>query len=148
MKATELFQEADRTRVRDAVARAELVTSGEIRVFMEDDCKGEVLDRAAFIFAQLEMNATELRNGVLIYLGVNDRKFCIIGDAGIHQVVGDNFWNEISTKMGIYFKENRFVEGLEYAIENVGKKLGASFPRQKNDVNELPNDIVFGGGKS
>ena len=106
MKAESLFQEADRIRIREAVTNAELETSGEIRVFMEDECKDNVLDRAAFIFAQLEMNATELRSGVLIYLAVDDRKFCIIGDAGIHQKVGNNFWEEITTEMGVFFKSN------------------------------------------
>ncbi|MBK7965450.1 MAG: TPM domain-containing protein [Bacteroidetes bacterium] len=148
MKAEELFQEADRARIHQAVHAAELVTSGEIRVFMEDECKNNVLDRAAFIFAQLEMHETDLRNGVLIYLAVDDRKFCIIGDAGIHKIVGNNFWEEITGQMGIYFKENHFVDGIEYAVRKVGEQLSAHFPRDKDDINELPNDIVFGGGGS
>lgn len=145
MKAEELFQEADRARIHQAVHSAELLTSGEIRVFMEDECKNEVLDRAAFIFAQLEMHETDLRNGVLIYLAVDDRKFCIIGDAGIHHIVGNNFWEEITGQMGVYFRENLFVDGIEYAVRKVGEQLSAHFPRNKNDINELPNDIVFGG---
>lgn len=145
MKAEELFQEADRARIHQAVHSAELLTSGEIRVFMEDECKNEVLDRAAFIFAQLEMHETDLRNGVLIYLAVDDRKFCIIGDAGIHHIVGNNFWEEITGQMGVYFRENLFVDGIEYAVRKVGEQLSAHFPRNKSDINELPNDIVFGG---
>lgn len=148
MKAEELFQESDRTRIHRAVHNAELLTSGEIRVFMEDKCKNDVLDRAAFIFAQLEMHETDLRNGVLIYLAVEDRKFCIIGDAGIHQIVGNNFWEEITGQMGVYFRENHFVDGIEYAVRKVGEQLSVHFPRNKNDINELPNDIVFGGGES
>ena len=148
MKVESLFQEADRIRIREAVTNAELETSGEIRVFMEDECKDNVLDRAAFIFAQLEMNATELRSGVLIYLAVDDRKFCIIGDAGIHQKVGNNFWEEITTEMGVFFKSNLFVDGIEYAVRKVGEQLSSHFPFHKDDVNELPNDIVFGGGES
>jgi uncharacterized membrane protein len=147
MKAQELFQEADRKRIQQAVHNAELVTSGEIRVFMEDECKNDVLDRAAFIFAQLEMHDTDLRNGVLIYLAVEDRKFCIIGDAGIHGIVGNNFWEEITGRMGVYFRENHFADGIEYAVGKVGEQLSAHFPRSKDDINELPDDIVFGGGK-
>lgn len=147
MKAEELFQEADRARIHQAVHNAELLTSGEIRVFMEDECRNDVLDRAAFIFAQLEMHETDLRNGVLIYLAVDDRKFCIIGDAGIHHIVGNNFWQEITGKMGVYFKENLFVDGIEYAVRKVGEQLSTHFPRHKDDINELPNDIIFGGGE-
>lgn len=148
MKAEELFQESDRKRIHEAVHNAELVTSGEIRVFMEDECKNDVLDRAAFVFAQLEMHETDLRNGVLIYLAVEDRKFCIIGDAGIHKIVGNNFWEKITGQMGVYFKENHFVDGIEYAVSKVGEQLSAHFPRHRDDINELPNDIIFGGGEA
>jgi len=147
MKAENLFQKVDRERIKQAVFNAEKLTSGEIRVFLEDDCKIDVLDHAAYIFAELNMVNTEVRNGVLIYLAVNDRKFCILGDAGIHQIVGNNFWDEISAEMGIFFRENLFVEGIEYAVGKVGEQLSSHFPRLAGDMNELPNDIHFGKGE-
>jgi len=123
---------------------AELDTSGEIRVHIENTCSGDVLDRAAFVFKQLGMNKTELRNGVLIYLAVKNRRFAIIGDKGIHAVVPPTFWDDIKAGMLDDFRENRFTEGLIRAIESTGEHLRKHFPRSVNDVNELPDDISFG----
>ncbi len=144
MKAPDLFSDSDRERIRLAVEQAESMTSGEIGVYIEDECKMEVLDRAAFVFAELNMHLTDLRNGVLIYLAVVDKKFAIIGDAGIHAKVGDDFWNKIKEKMAISFKESKFTDGLAHGILESGIALKNYFPHQIDDKNELPNDIIFG----
>ncbi|MFO7829685.1 MAG: TPM domain-containing protein, partial [Bacteroidales bacterium] len=86
MKASEFFSTEQKKQITDAIKEAELNTSGEIRVHIEMDCKEDVLDRAAFMFEKLAMHKTELRNGVLFYLSIKDRKFAILGDAGINAV--------------------------------------------------------------
>ena len=73
MQAQDLFSEEARAQIVKAIEAAELNTSGEIRVHIENKCKIEVLDRAAYIFKYLEMHKTALRNGVLFYLSVNDK---------------------------------------------------------------------------
>ena len=75
MKAKELFTEELQKQVVSAIEIAELNTSGEVRVHLDDNCKGAVLDRAAYVFEKLEMHKTEQRNGVLFYLAVQDKKF-------------------------------------------------------------------------
>src|SRR2546423_14135004 len=97
------FTKEKRKAITDAIALAEKQSSGEIRLFIEDECKEDVLDRAAFIFKQLEMHKTALRNGVLIYLAMNSRKFAILGDAGIHSKVGEDFWHEAKKVMQEHF---------------------------------------------
>jgi len=146
MKAARLFDDAGRQRLRLAVQQAEQHTSGEIRVFVDDYCKEEVLDRAAFVFSKLGMEKTELRNGVLIYVALNDRKFAIIGDAGIHARVGDVFWKEVREGMAAFFKKEMFIDGLEYAVLEAGIRLKEFFPRAEDDRNELSDDVHFGDG--
>jgi uncharacterized membrane protein len=149
MKALELFSPEDRERIKLAIGKAEMQTSGEIRVYIDDECKEDVMDQAAFVFAELNMHRTELRNGVLIYLAVEDHKFAIIGDAGIHAKVGDQFWNKIKAEMILRFKDGKVTEALEVAILEAGEQLKQFFPRSSDDKNELPDDMVFGkGGKS
>ena len=143
MGARNFLSETDKQRVVAAIADAEKQTSGEIRVHLETDCKEDVLDRAAALFVKLDMHKTELRNGVLIYVSVNDRKLAILGDAGINKVVPENFWDEAKNTMIAAFKENRFADGLVGAIEMAGEKLKAFFPWQKGDVNELSNEISY-----
>jgi len=141
-----LFDDAGRQRLRLAVQQAEQHTSGEIRVFVDDYCKEEVLDRAAFVFSKLGMEKTELRNGVLIYVALNDRKFAIIGDAGIHARVGDVFWKEVREGMAAFFKKEMIIDGIEYAVLEAGIRLKEFFPRAEDDRNELSDDVHFGDG--
>lgn len=127
-----------------AIKNAELDTSGEIRVHIEEKCQGEVLDRAAIIFKKLNIHKTELRNGVLFYLAIRNRKFAILGDAGINKVVPENFWDEVRNVMLNHFRENRFTEGLVEGITLAGQQLKMHFPFKQDDVNELTDEISFG----
>jgi uncharacterized membrane protein len=138
------FKLGQKVRIVNAIKQAELNTSGEIRVHIENHCKGDVLDRAADIFAMLKMHKTELRNSVLFYLALGDKKFAVLGDAGINAVVPENFWESIKTTMATHFSQSDFAEGLTLGIGMAGEKLKAHFPYQKDDINELPNDISFG----
>jgi len=93
MNASDFFSPEDKKLIEKAIPDAERNTSGEIRVHVETSFKGDILDRAATVFALLNMHKTKIRNGVLIYLAIKNRQFAILGDAGINQVVPDNFWN-------------------------------------------------------
>ena len=127
-----------------AILNAEMDTSGEIRVHVESQCHGDVLDRAAYLFKKIGMHKTELRNGVLVYLAVESRKFAIIGDKGINAEVPEDFWDNIKIKMTEHFAKGDFVEGLTEGITMTGKQLKKHFPRNLNDINELPDEISFG----
>jgi len=142
--ARNFFTNEQKQDIVQAIKNAELNTSGEIRVHIENTCKEDVMDRAAYLFEKLEMQKTELRNGVLFYLAIKNRKFAILGDAGINQIVPDNFWDDIRNKMLDYFIENRFAKGLVDGITMAGKQLKEHFPYQTDDVNELPDEISFG----
>jgi uncharacterized membrane protein len=143
MSVENFFSSEEKKRITDAIAEAEKNTSGEIRLHAEGHCKIDVLDRAAYVFKKLGMHETEQRNGVLFYLAVHDRKFAIIGDAGINRVVPSDFWNEIKETMLGYFKEGKFTDGLTKGILMAGEQLKANFPFHKDDVNELSNEISF-----
>jgi uncharacterized membrane protein len=141
--ARNFFTTAQQDDIRQAIMSAELDTSGEIRVHIENTCTGDALDRALVIFKKLGMEKTESRNGVLIYLAVKNRKFAIIGDEAIHTVVTESYWDSIKNKMLNHFRENRFSEGLIEAIIETGHQLKKHFPYQTDDVNELPDEISF-----
>lgn len=142
--AKEFFSEEQQQTIVDAIKAAELSTSGEVQVHIEKHSKKEALDRASEVFASLNMHNTELRNGVLFYLAVDDHKFAILGDAGINNVVAKDFWEEIKEAMVVYFRKGELTEGLATGIEMAGRALKKHFPYQKDDVNELPDDISFG----
>ncbi len=141
--AAQFFTQEQKEDIKQAILNAELDTSGEIRLHVENNCPGKVLDRSAYIFEKIGMKKTQLRNGVLIYLAINNRKFSIIGDAGINAVVPENFWDTIKDEMLTHFREDEFTEGLVQAITKTGEQLKKYFPYQKDDVNELSDEISF-----
>ncbi|MGI4749676.1 MAG: TPM domain-containing protein [Janthinobacterium lividum] len=142
-----LFTEQEQQQIRKAIESAEKNTSGEIRICVEKTCSEEVLDRAVTYFKQLNMHKTRLRNGVLIYLSTVDRKFAIIGDAGIDKVVPQNFWDTTKETMLSHFKYGNLTEGISVGIKMAGEQLQKFFPSMDSDSNELPDDIAFMDGK-
>ncbi|MEX8546042.1 MAG: TPM domain-containing protein [Mucilaginibacter sp.] len=141
-----LFTEQEQQQIRKAIEAAEKNTSGELRVCVEKTCSEEALDRAATYFKQLNMHKTKLRNGVLIYLSTVDRKFAIIGDAGIHKVVPDNFWVQTKDVMLSHFKFGNLTEGITAGLKMAGEQLQKYFPSQDSDKNELSDDVAFMDG--
>jgi uncharacterized membrane protein len=145
IKAEEFFSQDEKNQILQAIMEAEKNTSGEIRVHLEKYCEGDVLDCAAYVFGKLKMHKTKARNGVLFYLAIDNRKFAILGDAGINAVVPENFWDNIKTVMMTNFSEEKFVEGLVSGIHMSGEALKKYFPyNEETDVNELPDEISFG----
>ena len=142
--AQELFNAQQQQSIVEAIKAAEKNTSGEIQVHIEKKCKGEVLDRAADVFATLKMHKTQLRNAVLFYIAVNDHKFAILGDAGINDVVPANFWESIKDDMESSFKQGEFTQGLCLGISKAGMQLKQHFPYMSNDKNELSDELSFG----
>jgi uncharacterized membrane protein len=138
------FSKEQKELISKAIKDAELNTSGEIRVHIENNCPEDVMDRAAYWFAELKMHKTDLRNGVLFYLALDHRKFAILGDIGINSVVPENFWNDTKEAMLPYFVESNFAEGLSNGIKMAGEKLKQYFSYQKDDINELDDEISFG----
>lgn len=139
-----MFTKEQKELITSAIKEAEMNTSGEIRVHIENSCSENVMDRAAYWFAELKMHKTEKRNGVLFYLALKDHKFAILGDMGINAVVPENFWNETKEAMLPLFALGNYAEGLSKGILMAGEKLKLYFSYQENDVNELNDEISFG----
>ena len=144
MNAINFFSKEEKEVIKSAVKEAELNTSGEIRVHIDSRCKGEVMERAYEVFKKLKINKTELRNGVLFYLAIKNRKFAIIGDEGINEVVPGDYWESLKMEMLDAFREEKFSEGLVDGITSIGSYLKKHFPYQTDDVNELSDEISFG----
>lgn len=144
MGASKYFTKEQQKRIVDSIIEAELDTSGEIRVHIERFCKEDVLDHAAWLFSQLEMDKTEQRNGVLIYLAVESHKFAIIGDKGINAVVPPDFWESVKVIMREKFAMGDFTTGISLAVLEAGRLLKQYFPYHHDDVNEQPDEISFG----
>lgn len=143
-KVEDFLTKEDEQEIVEAIRMAEKNTSGEIRVHIEKTTSMDAYDRAMEVFHELKMDETELKNGVLIYLAVEDRHFVICGDKGINDVVQDDFWNCTRDIMVAEFKKGDFKQGLIDGITRAGEQLQKYFPWQEGDTNELSNEISRG----
>jgi len=142
----DLFNTEEKQQITDAIRRAEKMTSGEVRVFVESRCSYmDAIDRAAELFFQLQMEKTDDRNAVLVYVAIKDRQLAIFGDEGIHKKVGDEYWGIEVKKMITNFNKENYAEGISEVVDDIGEALTKHFPYNNDtDKNELPDDIVFG----
>lgn len=152
-KVDDFLTPEDQAAVVGAIRIAEKNTSGEIRVHLEphvnsgdtaNDEKRDAIDRAEEVFNLLDMQNTKHSNGVLIYVAVEDRTLVIMGDKGINDLVGQDFWESTKDIMIHHFKNGDIKLGLVNGILKAGEQLKKYFPYQKNDSNELPDDISIG----
>lgn len=127
-----------------AIKQAERETSGEIRIHLEKSTSMSAVDRAMEVFHFLEMDRTQLRNGVLIYVAVDDHKFAICGDEGIDKAVPADFWDCTRDAMQSQFRTGNFTQGLIDGVLRAGEKLQQYFPWQEGDQDELSNEISRG----
>lgn len=128
-----------------AIREAEKTTSGEIRVHLEKSSNTEdPIVKAHEVFHWLKMDNTIQRNGVLIYVAVNDHKFAIYGDKGINEVVPNDFWESTKDTILKEFKKGNFTQGLIDGVLLAGEQLQKHFPWDHSDINELPDEISKG----
>lgn len=140
------FTEEQNEKIVNAIRDAEMQTSGEVRIFVENRCKYvDALDRAKQLFDNLEMGKTQLRNGVLFYIAIKDRQLAIYADKGIHEAAGPDYWkNSVKDILSVFSKAN-ITEGIIASLSKIGQALQTYFPYEKEiDKNELPDEIIFG----
>jgi uncharacterized membrane protein len=142
----EFFAFDEKERIVDAIRAAEQQTSGEIRVYTESRCRFvDPLDRATELFWALKMDATKDHNGVLVYVAMKDKQFAVFADQGIHEKVGQAFWNKEVAVMKKHFINAKPADAIVAVVTDIGQALKTHFPYDReNDKNELPDDIVFG----
>jgi len=137
------LSDKEQEKIKLSIEWAEKATSGEVRVCIESVCEKDAYERAVECFFDLEMQNTKLKNGVLVYVALDAHKFAIIGDTGINKLVADNFWDSTKSLMLEKFKSGEVAEGISVGIIEAGKQLKKYFPYQSDDLNELPDDIIF-----
>lgn len=147
MEAKSFLSAEECRNVVDAIVEAESNCSGEIRVNIANNAGENVMESAVNVFYSLEMDKTLRKNGVLFFIASEDRRFAVIGDEGINNVVPENFWNDVCALMIEHFKKEEFGAGLVAGIKKCGEKLAEFFPPVDNDIDELPNEIAYEDAK-
>jgi uncharacterized membrane protein len=136
------FAADDEARVVAAITGAEQGNRGEVRVHVEERCRGDALARARAVFAELGMARTQESTGVLLYLAPNERKAAVFAGAGIHGAAGEGFWREVIDAVAKGYAGGTPVDGLEAALERIGAILREHAPGEDRAGNELPDAVT------
>ena len=143
MRTHRFLKRLDHQRIVQAIKKAEGRTSGQIRVFIQrgqfDD---DALGRAMKKFVQLGMHKTDDRNAVLIFVAPRAHRFAVVGDVGVHEKCGDEFWQTLVDAMRTHFQKEDFSRGIVHGINEAAKVLAEHFPRTRDTINELPDEVV------
>ena len=144
MRTSAFLKALDNERIVAAIRAAEARSRGEIRVHVTGHPDVEVEAAARKQFEKLEMTKTELRNGVLIYVAPRSQRFAVIGDKGIHECCGPEFWRKIAAVMEDDFRAGKYTEGILDGVVAAGDALALHFPRPEGhvDENELADDVT------
>lgn len=142
MQHREFISQLDEQRIVRAIGDVEKTTSGEIRVCLSRKERHDALAFAQKRFRQLGMFKTRHRNAILIYIVPRTRQFAVLGDVGIHQKCGEEFWKQIARGMSAKMKERKFTEAIVEAIQTAGRALQQHFPATRSDTNELSDAIA------
>ncbi len=133
----------DEPKIVEAIRKAELLTSGEIRVYIAKHCKEDPLEKASIVFQKLKMQNTALRNAVLILVCPCARKAAILGDIGINSIIESDFWDSTLSELISYCSKDLITEGICKAVDKVGNLIKLKYPYQEGDINELENEIIL-----
>ena len=135
----------DAEAVKAAIQEAERATTGEIRVSVSTFFWGGVRRAAERAFERMGMIRTSHRNGVLIFVVPSRKKFVVLGDSGIHEKVGQEFWEGVAAAMSERFRKGDFTGGLVHGVAEAGRQLALHFPAEgRANPDELPDDVDFG----
>jgi uncharacterized membrane protein len=146
MHTNEFLRQLEHERIVHAIRDAEAKTSAEIRVYIHrGELKLDPLLAAQKKFHQLGMSRTSEHNGVLIFVAPRARQFAVIGDAGIHEKCGDDYWQRVVDLMREHFSNERYTDAIVDAIGDIGEVLARHFPKTFDDPDELPDQVVEDG---
>ena len=136
------LNQLDDASIAAAIARAEQLSSGEIRVCVSHRHRLDALGSAERRFFQLHMERTPQRNAVLIYFAPLAQTFALWGDIGIHDKCGVEFWQSLAMKIAPRLEGGSFNMAVHEAIQEVARMLEQHFPRNASDHHHLPNTVV------
>jgi uncharacterized membrane protein len=129
--------------ISEHIRIAESLTSGEIRVHIAQTCSEDIVQDALSCFYKIGMHYTAQSNGVLLYICPKEHKVIVMGDTGINDQVGEQYWNDVIAIIVRHFKDRKYLLGITKAIDKIGDKLASLFPPIHNDINELSNEVTF-----
>jgi len=101
-----------------------------------------VHERALRAFRIGAERRTRGRTGILIYLSMREHRAEIVADEAIATKVDPCVWGDAMAAMLVELRQGRTADAMITAIEQAGAVLAEHFPRDRDDINELPDRLI------
>lgn len=122
---------------------AALYVPGFRRVFVSESRATEMAEEQAVQeFFGLNLQATEGRTGVLLFVSLFERRVIVLGDEGIDARLDASHWEEADNAVLEGVRRGDLMGGLERAIQICAGVLAQHFPNDGENPNEVPNHVV------
>ena len=99
-------------------------------------------ERAMQMFIERGIHNTRDQSGLLVMLSELEHQVVILGDAGIHQKVGDAGWEGYIERIVTGLKGGQAAASIVAVLHDLGAQLAAHFPARSDDTDELANEVV------
>ncbi len=126
-----LARQVDAKRISDAITAAEKETTGKIYVTLAPRLFGHHHRYANHAFARLRSSHPMDENGVLLFVVPSQRSLRVLGGSGIHQKVGQAFWDRIANEIADQIKTGDLTIGIVHGVTEVGQVLAEHYPRPR-----------------
>ncbi len=93
-------------------------------------------------FMQHGLHYTKDHTGILLLISLLEHRVEVLADRGINERVTPETWDEVVKEIAAGIKSGHACDALCRAIERCGEILARHFPRQADDQDELPNQLV------
>ena len=101
-----------------------------------------VRERAVRAFYEKGLYRTRHETGILIFISLFERKVWILGDRGINARISPDSWRFLARTLTDGIKNGRACEALCAVVAGCGEELTRHFPKEADDTNELPDEII------
>lgn len=125
-----------------AIREQEARTSAEIRVCVTDRVVFRPKRYAWRVFERNGMRNTRNRNAALIVMMPRIKQIVVLGDSGLDAVVPSDYWKEAVTAMVKGMHDRGPLASLLEGLQRLGDVLCQHWPRESDDANELPDEIL------
>ncbi|RXJ81804.1 TPM domain-containing protein [Arcobacter sp. F2176] len=85
---------------------------------------------------------TQTKLAIMFFVSIEEKYVEIITDKNVKEKIDDTYWQEIVNEFIKDVKNKEFTQGYEKAIKNCSEILINNFPIEKNDKNELSNEVI------
>lgn len=115
--------------ILSAIEAAEAGTTGEIRVHLSRRwIEPDPYQRALQLFLHFGMARTPLRNAVLIYVNLRQRKYAILGDVGFNHAVEHHYWQQLGRDLQENLRSTQSEKAIALTVTAIGQTLKKLFP--------------------